>query len=148
MSSSEKTQNIGLNKYKPNEFVKRQNFVNDNVRIDEAIGELKTKVNNITLVDNKISITDIHNNFTGMTLDKVLDELNADIKNISGTVDGIRLTADKVSYVDTHGLGRNNVQTAINTLANKLNTLEVEVNNTVSALNTANNSLETTIGEA
>ncbi|SCY92864.1 hypothetical protein [Alkaliphilus peptidifermentans] len=37
MPSQEKTQNIGLNQWQGNEYIKRQDFVEDNFKIDEAI---------------------------------------------------------------------------------------------------------------
>ena len=200
MSSTDKTPSVGLNKYKGNEFVQRQNFVNDNVRIDNAIAALKSKVNNITLIDSKISVTDNNDKFVSSKLDEVLDEIMDKVEGIKlpevrlvdtkvsvtdakgkfyatkldGVLDelddrvniakstadnalnkanGITLTANKVSYSDTTGLGRYNVQTAISALAtttsnltSRVSSLENEVNDTVSTLNAANNSLENDIG--
>ncbi|SCY92907.1 hypothetical protein [Alkaliphilus peptidifermentans] len=37
MPSQEKTHNIGLNQWQGNEYIKRQDFVEDNFKIDEAI---------------------------------------------------------------------------------------------------------------
>lgn len=48
MPSQEKTQNIGLNQWQGNEYVKRQDFVEDNLKIDEAVGVLDGQVENLT----------------------------------------------------------------------------------------------------
>ncbi len=43
MPSQEKTQSLGLNQWMGNEYVKRQDFVEDNMKIDEAFGVLEGK---------------------------------------------------------------------------------------------------------
>lgn len=48
MPSQEKTQNLGLNQWKSNEYVKRQDFVEDNVKIDEAFGVLEGDIQNLS----------------------------------------------------------------------------------------------------
>ncbi|HAR86519.1 MAG TPA: hypothetical protein DCR69_12380 [Clostridium sp.] len=40
MPSANKTPNIGLNNWEGNEYVKRQDFINDNLKIDEKFGEV------------------------------------------------------------------------------------------------------------
>ena len=147
--------------------------------IDEKIKNVENKVDSIQipevdLVDSKVVITDIYGKFASGKLDGVLNEVDDRILNAISKADnatskadtalnradealakvgGITLTASKVKYTDTTGLGRYNVQTAINVLAtttsnltNRVSRLETEVNDTVSVLNTANNSLEVDVG--
>ena len=44
MPSENKTHNIGLNQWQGNEYPKRQDFVDDNIKIDEKIGSINTTV--------------------------------------------------------------------------------------------------------
>lgn len=46
MPSTNKTPNLQLNQWAGNEYVKRQDFVDDNNKIDEAYGELKREIEN------------------------------------------------------------------------------------------------------
>ncbi len=48
MPSQEKTQNLGLNQWKSNEYVKRQDFVEDNMKIDEAFRVLEGNIQNLS----------------------------------------------------------------------------------------------------
>lgn len=84
MPSAKKTPNIQLNDWTGNEYVKRQDFCDDNLKIDKAIGDLKKSIENIDLADTNISVTDPNNKFEGTTLDKVLDELD-DKSNTNST---------------------------------------------------------------
>ena len=84
MPSANKTPNINLSQWAGNEYVKRQDFCDDNLKIDKAIGDLKKSIENIDLADTNISVTDPNNKFEGTTLDKVLDELD-DKSNTNST---------------------------------------------------------------
>lgn len=96
---------------------------NDNMdKIDKAVGELKTAIENIDLADTNISITDAKNKFEGTTLDKVLDEIDDKIVDTNDKVDNIDLSANKVKYTDTHTLGATNVQQAVDKTVNKVDT--------------------------
>lgn len=63
MPSSNKTPNLQLNQWEGNEYVKRQDFVDDNKKIDNAYKELNRKFENIQLVDTKVELTDPDNLF-------------------------------------------------------------------------------------
>ena len=84
MPSAKTTPNLGLNAWEGNETVRREDFYNDNQKVDKAVGDLKTAIENIDLADTNISVTDKNNKFEGTTLDKVLDELD-DKSNTNST---------------------------------------------------------------
>ena len=146
MPSSKKTPNIGLNDWTGNEYVKRQDFCDDNNKIDTEIGNLKESIKNIDLVDSKVKVTDTNDKFTGTTLDKVLDEIDDNIKDTNNKVDNIDLAANKVKYTDTHTLGATDVQKAIDALATKVKALETELTGQTTRLSGINTELETEIG--
>ena len=133
MPSANKTTHLKLNQWLGNENVKRQDFYDDNTKIDKAYGDIKTKLDTIELTDKKIQITDLNDRFTGTTLDKVLDEIDT-------KVNGLELKADKVSYTDTvTQLGASSVQQAIEKIA-------AEIIGTTAQLRSANDTLESIIG--
>lgn len=122
MPSAKTTPNLGLNAWEGNETVRREDFYNDNQKVDKAVGDLKTAMENIDLVDSKVKVTDLNNKFTATTLDKVLDEIDDKIIDTSNKVDNIDLAANKVKYTDTHTLGATNVQQAVDKTVEKVNT--------------------------
>ena len=126
MPSAKKTPNIQLNDWTGNEYVKRQDFCDDNNKIDTEIGNLKKSMENIDLVDSKVKVTDTNNKFTATTLDKVLDEIDDKIVDTSNKVDNIDLVANKVAYTDTHTLGATDVQMAVDKTVEKVKKLENE----------------------
>lgn len=126
MPSAKTTPNLGLNAWEGNETVRREDFYNDNQKVDKAVGDLKTAIENIDLADTNISITDGKNKFEGTTLDKVLDEIDDKIVDTSNKVDNIDLAANKVKYTDTHTLGATNVQQAVDKTVEKVKKLEDE----------------------
>lgn len=136
MPSSKKTPNIGLNDWTGNEYVKRQDFCDDNNKIDTEIGKLKESIKNIDLVDSKVQVEDKNNKFTATTLDKVLDEIDDKIVDTSNKVDNIDMSANKVAYTDTHTLGATNVQQAVDKTVEKVKKLE-EARTVVSSTLTA-----------
>ena len=128
MPSSKKTPNIGLNDWTGNEYVKRQDFCDDNNKIDTEIGKLKESIKNIDLVDNKVKVTDLNNKFTGTTLDKVLDEIDDNIKGNTDKINNIDLAANKVKYTDTTTqIGATNVQQALEWAVREIKSLKQEV---------------------
>lgn len=129
MPSSKKTPNIQLNDWTGNEYVKRQDFCDDNNKIDTEIGNLKKSIENIDLVDSKVKVTDKNNKFTATTLDKVLDEIDDKIVDTSDKVDNIDLSANKVAYTDTHTLGATDVQQAVDKVVEKVNTTNTNLDN-------------------
>lgn len=126
MPSAKTTPNLGLNAWEGNETVRREDFYNDNQKVDKAVGDLKTAIENIDLADTNISITDAKNKFEGTTLDKVLDEIDDKIVDTNDKVDNIDLSANKVKYTDTHKLGATDVQQAVDKTIEKSNT---DINN-------------------
>lgn len=54
MPSKNKTTNLGLNQWLGNEYVKRQDFVEDNKKIDDAFSELDETIKNIDLSSTKV----------------------------------------------------------------------------------------------
>lgn len=153
MPSAKTTPNLGLNAWEGNETVRREDFYNDNQKVDKAVGDLKTALENIDLVDSKVKVTDTNNKFTATTLDKVLDEIDDKIVDTSNKVDNIDLAANKIKYTDTHTLGATDVQKAIDALATKVKaletktqTLEQELTGQVTRLSGINTELEAEIG--
>lgn len=140
MPSANKTPNLDLNQWTGNEYVKRDDFFQDNKKIDNGFGELKKLLENIELVDTKVKITDKQGHFEGETLDKVLDELKDDI-------DGIETTAKGTSYEDSiTQLGASNVQQAIEAIVTKVNSIQELIGQATTRLNTANTEIEADVG--
>lgn len=107
MPSAKKTPNIQLNQWVGEEYVKRQDFVDDNLKIDTEIGELKESIKNIDLVDSKVKVTDTNNKFTGTTLDKVLDEIDDKIVDTSNKIDEkLKITYTEVTLEASSWSGR------------------------------------------
>lgn len=105
-------------------------------KIDE---KFKT-IGDIKLIDEKVQVTDKNNKFTGTTLDKVLDEIDDKVSNIS-------LVADKVSYKDTTTqIGTTNVQQALEWVVREIKALKQEVTGQTTRLSNINTELETEIG--
>lgn len=100
MPSVNKTPTIGLNKWEGHEYFKRQDFVDDNVIIDnkikeiidkigdlnnlsttnktnlvEALNELKSSLSKIDLSASKVTIEDINNLFTTLNVEEALKEV-------------------------------------------------------------------------
>ncbi len=104
------------------------------------INEKFKTIGDIKLIDEKVQITDKNNKFTGTTLDKVLDEIDDKVSNIS-------LVADKVSYKDTTTqLGATNVQQALEWAVREIKALKQEVTEQTTRLSNINTELETEIG--
>lgn len=129
MPSAKTTPNLGLNAWEGNETVRREDFYNDNQKVDKAVGDLKTAMENIDLVDSKVQVEDKNNKFTGTTLDKVLDEIDDKIVDTSNKVDNIDMSANKVKYTDTYTLGATDVQQAVDKTVEKVNTTNTNLNN-------------------
>lgn len=147
MPSAKKTPNIQLNQWVGEEYVKRQDFVDDNLKIDTEIGNLKKSMENIDLVDSKVKVTDLNNKFTATTLDKVLDEIDDKIDDTSNKVENIDLAANKVKYTDTTTqIGATNVQQALEWAVREIKALKQEVTGQTTRLSNINTELETEIG--
>lgn len=147
MPSAKKTPNINLNNWSGNERVYRQDFCDDNLKIDTEIGDLKEAIKNIDLVDSKVKITDKNNKFTGTTLDVVLDEIDDSIKENTNKIDNIDLAANKIKYTDTTTqIGATNVQQALEWAVREIKSLKQEVTGQTTRLSNINTELETEIG--
>lgn len=102
MPSVQKTPNLGLNKWQGNEYAKRADFVDDNEKIDKAVGnlaalktakkdnlvnavnEVKEGLSTLKLESTAIDVVDTAGNFvadsTGRkTLENVLLQINTEI---------------------------------------------------------------------
>lgn len=88
MPSVNKTPNIGLNNWKGNEFPKRQDFVDDNFKIDEEIHNLKTKVENIDTTAEKTTIKDANNYFTSDNVEGALSEIMVKVNATDAEIKG------------------------------------------------------------
>lgn len=121
---------------------------NDNMdKVDKAVGDLKTAMENIDLVDSKVKVTDTNNKFNATTLDKVLDEIDDKIIDTSDKVDNIDLSADKIKYNDANtNLGATDVQAAFIALVKEVNAIKQELNGQTERLNGINTELEAEIG--
>lgn len=111
MPSLIKTPNIGLNQWTGNESPMRQDFVDDNFKIDDEIGKVKELVENISTKAKDITIEDATNVFDSTEvegallenknsiteLEKKTDTTNANVANLKAKVDAgqnHRLTTD------------------------------------------------------
>lgn len=147
MPSAKTTPNLGLNAWEGNETVRREDFYNDNQKVDKAVGDLKKSMENIDLVDSKVQVEDLNNKFTGTTLDKVLDEIDDKIVDTNDKVDNIDLSANKVKYTDTTTqIGATNVQQALEWAVREIKSLKQEVSGQTTRLNGINTELEAEIG--
>lgn len=75
MPSEIKTPNIGLNQWQGNEYVKRQDFVDDNNKIDNEIGKIKKQMESISP------------DASSITYDNTTSELESD--NVQGAIDEV-----------------------------------------------------------
>lgn len=96
MPSSKKTPNIGLNDWTGNEYVKRQDFCDDNLIIDREVGELKTNLGNkeSLTTSNKDSLVDAVNE-----LDKEIGDITTltttKKDNLVNAMNEVKALADK-----------------------------------------------------
>lgn len=80
MPSAKKTINIGLNQWISTENPKRQDFVDDNFKIDEAIGTIKADIEAIDIAAEKTTLKDTDNNYTSTNVEGALIEVATSIK--------------------------------------------------------------------
>lgn len=84
MPSEYKTKNLSLNQWQGNEYAKRQDFVDDNKKIDDAIGELKNSIGNV-----KVPVTSV-NNKDGDVVLKAKDITTEDDKTIEQNIKEVK----------------------------------------------------------
>lgn len=100
MPSTNKTPNLQLNQWAGNEYVKRQDFVDDNKKIDDAYKELNKKFENVQLVDTKVKLTDLDNLFKlgeNANINQALMILLRKTDKIDVDLNGQRLRAINIS---------------------------------------------------
>lgn len=107
MPSTNKTPNIGLNQWLGNEYVKRQDFVDDNNIIDEEIGKIKKDMENMS--------TDAK----GTSYDSSTSELDA--KNVQDAIDKVNAKAEAnktsiLSLQEELGVNKATLQNNINAI--------------------------------
>lgn len=127
MPSTNKTPNLQLNQWAGNEYVKRQDFVDDNNKIDEAYGELKREI------ENKASDargTSFDNSTNGMAATNVQDAIEENKTSILNNTNLANQALNKANEAFQRG---DNVKTQ---LVDKLISegLEVSTNNTFEEL--------------
>lgn len=82
MPSTNKTPNIGLNQWLGNEYVKRQDFVDDNNVIDEEIGKIKESIENISTDAKGTSFDNSDNGMTATNVQDAIEENKTSISNL------------------------------------------------------------------
>jgi len=94
MPSENKTPNIGLNQWQGNENVKRQDFVEDNLIIDEALTQLEIKSGDLNLLttENKTSLVSAINEVNSKEVD--LTSVN---ERIDENVNQIGILSDELT---------------------------------------------------
>lgn len=96
MPSANKTPNINLSQWAGNEYVKRQDFCDDNLIIDREVGELKTNLGNkeALTTSNKDSLVDAVNE-----LDKEVGDITTltttKKDNLVNAINEVKAIADK-----------------------------------------------------
>ncbi len=77
MPSEIKTPNIGLNQWQGNEYVKRQDFVDDNNKIDNEIGKIKKQMESISTDASSITYDNSVSELESDNVQDAIDEVNA-----------------------------------------------------------------------
>ena len=86
MPSANKTSNIGLNQWLGNEYVKRQDFVDDNRIIDEEIGKIKENIENISTDAKGTSFDNSDNGMTATNVQDAIEENKTSILSLQELV--------------------------------------------------------------
>lgn len=76
MPSEIKTPNIGLNQWQGNEYVKRQDFVDDNNKIDNEIGKIKKQMESISTDASSITYDNTTSELESDNVQDAIDEVN------------------------------------------------------------------------
>ena len=91
MPSTNKTPNLQLNQWAGNEYVKRQDFVDDNNKIDEAYGELKREIENKASDARGTSFDNSTNGMAATNVQDAIEENKTSILELQNEVNGQRL---------------------------------------------------------
>lgn len=111
MSSENKTQNIGLNKWQGNEYAKREDFVNDNLIIDREIKNLQTKTDKkVDKVSGKTLSTNDYTTEEKIKLNNIQEEANKYIHPNKHSLDMIVETPDKKIMTNSERTKLTNIQ--------------------------------------
>lgn len=100
MASINKTPNYGLNQWQGNEYPKRQDFVDDNLKADTAIKAVdnslvahKAESATIKHKAKEIGLEDVSSNFTAVSVEGAMSELFTNVSNgkdlVSGAITGV-----------------------------------------------------------
>lgn len=81
MPSEIKTPNIGLNQWQGNEYVKRQDFVDDNNKIDNEIGKIKKQMESISTDASSITYDNTTSELESDNVQDAIDEVNEKAKS-------------------------------------------------------------------
>lgn len=96
MPSEYKTKNLNLNQWAGNEYAKRQDFVDDNKKIDDAIGELKNSIGNV-----KVPVTSV-NNKDGDVVLKAKDITTEDDKTIEQNIKEVKSHLEEIAIYNAN----------------------------------------------
>ncbi len=81
MPSEIKTPNIGLNQWQGNEYVKRQDFVDDNNKIDNEIGKIKKQMESISTDASSITYDNTTSELESDNVQDAIEEVNEKAKS-------------------------------------------------------------------
>lgn len=90
MPSTNKTPNLQLNQWAGNEYVKRQDFVDDNNKIDEAYGELKREIENKASDARGTSFDNSTNGMAATNVQDAIEENKTSILELQTEINGVR----------------------------------------------------------
>ena len=119
MPSTNKTPNLQLNQWAGNEYVKRQDFGDDNNKIDEAYGELKREIENKASDARGASFDNSTNGMAATNVQDAIEENKTSILSNKTNLDNLNT---KVTNGQNHKI-TNDDGTAINSVGADLNNL-------------------------
>lgn len=91
MPSANKTPNIGLNNWEGNEYVKRRDFIDDNLIIDEKVGQINEQLGDMTQVPT-----------TNKTVEGSITELFTNVDNGKNAISGAITDVDSNVTIPTN----------------------------------------------
>ena len=116
MPSEIKTPNIGLNQWQGNEYVKRQDFVDDNNKIDNEIGKIKKQIEGISPDASSItydnSVSELESDNVQSAIDEVNEKSKKALSKASANETSIQNAQNDIQNLQTELTGQR--QKAIN----------------------------------
>ena len=97
MPSTNKTPNLQLNQWAGNEYVKRQDFVDDNNKIDEAYGELKREIENKASDARGTSFDNSTNGMAATNVQDAIEENKTSILELKNEVNGQKIRGIEIA---------------------------------------------------